>query len=130
MPLKFLLAQLPPYHEQADLMDIFNNLNAFTNWGMLYGYSDTIIYRALVLFFVEATQTWYERLKPGLTRTFEDLSTRFANHFHRGHVRKKAKNSYTVKQELIKSYWSLIKKFHDEVLLVENLRGSIALESA
>lgn len=46
MPLKFHSPQIRSYYRPADSIDTINHLSAFTDWGVLHGYSNAIMCRA------------------------------------------------------------------------------------
>lgn len=56
------IATDPPYHGQAESADAIDNLSAFTDWGVLHGYSNAILYKAFPLCLAGATWSWYDKL--------------------------------------------------------------------
>ncbi|XP_059639766.1 uncharacterized protein LOC132282162 [Cornus florida] len=125
LPSKFRIPTIESFDGTKDPLDHLETFQALMH---LHAMPDEIMCRAFPITLKGSTRVWFNKLKPGIIETFEELSKGFVGHFIAGQRhRRPATHLLTVKQQKGESLRDYISRFNTEMLQVEEADDKVAL---
>ncbi|XP_059664019.1 uncharacterized protein LOC132309752 [Cornus florida] len=125
LPSKFRMPIIESFDGTKDPLDHLDTFQALMH---LHAMPDEIMCRAFPTTLKGSARVWFNKLKPGTIKTFEELSKGFVGHFIAGQRHRRPANYLlTVKQQKGESLRDYISRFNTEMLQVEEADDKVAL---